>query len=203
MSSRRVLPRYLSPDCYAGLIGRWRLIRRKKLRMRIAHTSSHLGGLEFLLIRRKTLWNEISTVLRDIHPTVGPTASRTVSRLRILEEAFSRGFLGRLWSRTTTTDLILHGSEQRRSHTLQYVSFCKDRILVLCSLCVEEDERLQRLEFAAGLYGLYKIDVAVEILVSKELLNQGTAPCPNIRHDSMFQSRTDPRVPLVQVSISN
>mgnify|MGYP000894372718 CR=1 FL=1 len=54
----------------------------KSLIMKIVETYSHLNGLEFLLVHRKQLWNELNKVIRSVDATSCHTKGSKEKRIR-------------------------------------------------------------------------------------------------------------------------
>lgn len=156
--------------------------------MRIVQTQSHLGGLEFLMTRKRTVWDDIAD---SIAASSSPVRGTGQPDLTVFEDALSWAFPNRNWSETRTRECTLtpDGQGQSKSRPSEFVTFQKDRVMVQCSSWMGIHRRLRRLEWLAGLYRLDEIDVGVEILPAEEWLSRN------------FESRSDPRVPLVFVGV--
>jgi hypothetical protein len=169
--------------------------------MKIAETYSHLNGLEFLLVRRPTLWQEVQSVIAE----VDAGASRTkVSKEKTMEgrllfspvamnAAFKRLLREKDWDESRVSywvtrneklirkTLTLPADEQKREieaageapiFSYNQTDFVKDRVAV----------EVQFGKYAFVAYDLFvkhlafyigdRIDVGVEILPMKSLQSQ-------------------------------
>jgi hypothetical protein len=169
--------------------------------MKIAETYSHLNGLEFLLVHRPKLWEEIQDVIKGVDANRCRTKVSKERRMKgellfspiELNKAFKRYFRSRSWKESrvqywvTRSDklirktLTMPADEQKREieaagetpiFSYNQTDFVKDRVAV----------EVQFGKYAFVAYDLFvkhlafyigdRIDVGVEILPMKSLQSQ-------------------------------
>ncbi|MBI2918738.1 MAG: restriction endonuclease [Chloroflexi bacterium] len=175
--------------------------------MKIAETYSHLNGLEFLLVHKPTLWQEIQSVIADVDADSCRTKvskEKTMSgRLLFspieMNASFKRLLRGRSWDESRVSYWVTRGEklirrtlamsaeEQKREiesagetaiFSYNQTDFVKDRVAV----------EVQFGKYAFVAYDLFvkhlafyvgdRIDVGVEILPMKSLQSQMSSGVP-------------------------
>jgi hypothetical protein len=166
--------------------------------MNIAETHSHLNGLEYLLVRKPTLWREIQRVISAV--------DAGVCRTKVSEEKtmpgiplFSSGAMSAAFKRCLRMEAWeapILGPGQ--------TDFVKDRVAVEVQFgkyaFVAYDLFVKHLAFFIG----DRIDVGVEILPMKSLQSQmssGVAYYEGELYNVIRQGRGVPAVPLVLVGV--
>ncbi len=169
--------------------------------MKIAETYSHLNGLEFLLVRRPALWEEVQTVIEAVDAeqcrTKVSKEVRTLGKLLYspvdLNTSFNRLLRARGWSESRVSywvtrseklirkTLTMSAAEQKAAieaageipiHSYNQTDFVKDRVAI--------EVQFGKYSFVA--YDLFvkhlafyvgdQIDVGIEILPMKTLQQQ-------------------------------
>ena len=198
--------------------------------MQVVASYSHLGGKEFLLVRRGQLWDEIVAVVESVDSASCRQKSHRGDiryRARLLNESMSVGFTGHGWDRhsrlkfSVTSDehvlrsiVELQQREQqkaidnaglRRIDSYYESDFTKDRIAVEVQFgpidSISHDIFVKHsIQFLSGL-----IDVGVEIVPMKELQVNMSAS-EGYYEISLFNilrhGRNVPTVPLVLVGVA-
>jgi hypothetical protein len=166
--------------------------------MKIAETHSHLNGLEYLLVRRPTLWQEIQSAVADLDAS---KCLRKLSKEKTAEGQllFSPGAMSATLRRLLRRDgwgTPISGCNQ--------TDFVKDRVAVEVQFgkyaLVAYDLYVKHLAFYIGDH----IDVGVEILPMKSLQSQmssGVAYYEDECYNVIRQGRGVPAVPLVLIGI--
>lgn len=147
--------------------------------MRIVEHHSHLNGLEYLWVRKKSIWEEIGSIVESVDPHSCYSATET-------SEALKAAFGNHEW--------LEDGSD-----------LLKDRVAVEVRL--ESHPSMARELFARHLasYMHDRIDTGIEILPTKELQTQmpsGVAYYEDELYRLTQQGRGVPRVPLVLIGVA-
>jgi hypothetical protein len=198
--------------------------------MRIAETYSHLNGLEYLLVRKPTLWQEIQSVIAEVDANECRTKT---SEEKTLKEKFlyssidlAAAFMRELWEKSWNERkesyrvnqdekpickrLTMPAEEQNqetkaaietRTFIYNQLDYIKERVAV----------EAQFGEYTPVIYAkplaLYvgdRIDVGIEILPMKSLQNQmssGVGYYEGEFYNVVRQGRGVPAVPLVLIGI--
>lgn len=169
--------------------------------MRIAETYSHLNGLEFLLVHKRALWEEIQSVITQVDADKCRTKVSKEKRMKgrllfspiDMNAAFSRLLREKSWDESRVSywvtrseklirkTLTMSAAEQKREieaagempiFSYNQTDFVKDRVAV----------EVQFGKYAFVAYDLFvkhlafyvgdRIDVGIEILPMKSLQNQ-------------------------------
>ncbi|RKZ84231.1 MAG: restriction endonuclease [Candidatus Parabeggiatoa sp. nov. 1] len=164
--------------------------------MKIVETYSHLNGLEFLLVHKKGLWEEIQNVINEID---GETCKTKVSKEK------------RMKGRLLYSPIDLNKAFKEQLETKKWTEsrsrvrdFLKDRVAIEVQFgkysFVAYDLFAKHLAF----YVSDQIDVGIEILPMKSLQGQmssGVAYYEGELYNVIRQGRGVPAVPLVIIGI--
>ena len=198
--------------------------------MQVVASYSHLGGKEFLLVRRGQIWDEIVAVVESVDAASCRQKSHRGDikyRARLLNESISMEFVGRGWDRhsrlkfSVTSDehvlrniVKLQQREQQKAiddaglsriDSYYESDFAKERIAVEVQFgpidSVSHDIFVKHsIQFLSGL-----IDVGVEIVPMKELQANMSAS-EGYYEVSLFNilrhGRNVPAVPLVLIGVA-
>ena len=186
--------------------------------MKIVETHSHLNGLEYLLVRKPQLWQEIKEVIQEVDEKAPRT---TASKERNTKGFFQYGVVGiikafkrLLEDKDWTESWVAMSSEQQKEEieregsspmfNYNQTDFIKNRVAI----------EVQFGKYSFGAYDLFvkhlafyiddKIDVGVAILPMKQLQNQmssGVSYYEGELYNVISQERGVPAVPLVIVGI--
>jgi len=164
--------------------------------VKIVETYSHLNGLEFLLVHKKGLWEEIQNVINEID---GETCKTKVSKEK------------RMKGRLLYSPIDLNKAFKEQLETKKWTEsrsrvrdFLKDRVAIEVQFgkysFVAYDLFAKHLAF----YVSDQIDVGIEILPMKSLQGQmssGVAYYEGELYNVIRQGRGVPAVPLVIIGI--
>ena len=186
--------------------------------MRIVESHSHFNGLEYLLVHKPQLWQEIKDVIQEVGED---TSKTTVSKERDAKGLFqynpveiSKVFKSLFEDKNWTESWVAMSSVQQKEEIEQASSpaifdynqtdFVKDRVAI----------EVQFGKYSFGVYDLFvkhlafylddKIDVGIAILPMKQLQNQmssGVSHYEGELYNVIKQGRGVPAVPLVIVGI--
>lgn len=198
--------------------------------MEIAEIYSHFNGLEFLLVRKPSLWAEVKRVIALVDayaPEVVTANNRThinVSGSPAIFTQFGRHFHKRHWRGHNSNHLNKRSSTLRSKSTFQIqeasrefeageapilspgqIAFFKDRVAIEVQFgkysFVAYDLFVKHLAF----YVRDQIDVGIEILPMKALqqhMSSGPGYYEGELYNVIRNGRGVPAVPLVVVGIS-
>lgn len=186
--------------------------------MRIVEAHSHLNGLEYLLVHKPQLWEEIQDVIQEIDVDVCGTE---VSKEKTMKGQLfynpiemNKSFKGLLEDKQWAQSWIAMPPDQKREETertgsspnssYDQTDFMKDRVAI----------EVQFGKYSFGTYDLFvkhlafymddKIDVGIVILPMKQLQSQmssGVSCYEGELYNVIQQGRSVPAVPLVIVGI--
>ena len=186
--------------------------------MRIIETYSHLNGLEYLLVHKPQLWQEIKDVIQEVDEN---TSKATISKERNTKGLFqynpvemNKVFKRLLKDKEWTESWVAMSPEQQKEEIGQAGSspifsynqtdFVKDRVAIEVQFgkysFVAYDLFVKHLAFFMG----DKIDVGIEILPMKQLQSQmssGVSYYEGELYNVIRQGRGVPAVPLVIIGI--
>jgi Restriction endonuclease BglII len=169
--------------------------------MRIAETYSHLNGLEFLLIRRKELWDEVREVISHVDAAACRTKiskeQRSMGELKYSPQAMIKRFASALteqgWGKFTAAGQIFDYNQ---------TDFVKDRVAIEVQFgkyaFVAYDLFVKHLAF----YIRDEIDVGIEILPMKSIqqeMSSGPGYYEGELYNVIRNGRGVPGVPLVMI----
>lgn len=196
--------------------------------MKIANVHSHLYGLEFLVIRKPALWQEMQSIIAEVDSsqiaTTEPTefvAEEKLDQIKVTRQLSAR-LLANSWSESQGTHMApssdtrtTRNSDQNSQPTgidsgmhaccRDEISFVKERVAI--------DMPFGRHPFAKHLllYSGDVIDVGVEILPMKEMLQDaaggrrmstGIAYFEGEVYNILRHGRNSPPVPLLIIGIA-
>ena len=195
--------------------------------MQVAASYSHLGGKEFLLVRRGQIWDEIVDVVESVDAASCRQKGDDKYRARLLNESMYMGFTSHGWDRhsrlkfsVTSDERVLRSIVGLRQREQQKViddaglrridsyyesDFTKERIAVEVQFgpidSISHDIFVKHsIQFLSGL-----IDVGVEIVPMKELQASMSAS-EGYYEVSLFNilrhGRNVPAVPLVLIGVA-
>jgi hypothetical protein len=199
--------------------------------MQVVASYSHLGGKEFLQVRRGQIWDEIaSSVVESVDPASCSQKSRrgdTKYRARLLNESMSAGFVGHGWDKhsrlkfsVTSNERVLRSivelpqreqqktiddAELRRIDSYYESDFTKDRTAV--EVQFGPIDSISHDIFVKHPFQFLSgmIDVGVEIVPMKELQASMSAS-EGYYEVSLFNilrhGRNVPAVPLVLIGVA-
>ena len=186
--------------------------------MKIVETHSHLNGLEYLLVHKPQLWQEIKDVIQEVGEN---TSNTTVSKERNTKGFFQYGVVGMikafkrlLEDKDWTESWVAMSSDQQKEEieregsspmfNYKQTDFIKDRVAI----------DVQFGKYSFGAYDLFvkhlafyiddKIDVGIAILPMKQLqfqISSGVSYYEGELYNVIRQGRGVPAVPLVIVGI--
>lgn len=186
--------------------------------MKIVETHSHFNGLEYLLVHKPQLWQEIKDVIEKVGEN---TTKTTVSKERSTDDLFqynpaemNKSFKRLLEDKEWKESLVAMSPEQQREEieragsspifSYDQTDFVKDRVAIEVHFgkysLVAYDLFVKHLAFYMG----DKIDVGIVILPMKQLQNQmssGVSYYEGELYNVIRQGRGIPAVPLVILGI--
>ena len=198
--------------------------------MQVVSTYSHLGGKEFLLVRRAQIWDEIVAVVESVDAASCSQEGRKGEakyRARLLNESMSDGFVSHGWDKhsrlkfsVTSDEHVLRSIVEFKQHEQQKViddaglsridsyyesDFTKDEVAVEVQFgpidSMSHDIFVKHpVQFFSGM-----INVGVEIVPMKELQASMSAS-EGYYEVSLFNilrhGRNVPAVPLVLIGVA-
>lgn len=191
--------------------------------MRVADVYSHFNGLEYLLIRKPSLWEEVCSIIARVDlPHIHPRrSSRTASERKTFSSAmiaadFSDHLREKNWSKPPTTHatpkhVLGKRVSLRQNNVLPAFSdynqtdFVKERVAIEVQFgkyaFVAYDLFVKHLAF----YVRDEIDVGIEILPMKSLqaeMSSGPGYYEGELYNVIRNGRGVPGVPLVMIGIA-
>ncbi len=197
--------------------------------MKVVEFYSHYNGLEFLLVHKKTLWEEVKEVISKVNAENCKIRNAIKGRIQYSIKEFNKSF-GKLlksnnWEeiginvgkisdeKLIRKTLSLDPEEQKRKieaagsqpiFSYNQTDFVKDRVAIEIQFgkysFVAYDLFVKHLAFYIG----DKIDVGIEILPMKSLqsrMSSGIAYYEGELYNVIRQGRGVPAVPLVLIGI--
>jgi hypothetical protein len=198
--------------------------------MKMAQIHSHLNGLEFLLVHKLNLWNEVQEVIAGVDVDIREAAAfsrkqvdeQPLYSLADMHDAFEQKLIERAWRERNigyegedeyirepvfAASQNLEGENVVSNHVMIYpchTSRIKERIAIEVQFgkyaFVAYDLFVKHLAFYVG----DQIDVGIEILPMKSLqaqMSSGVAYYEGELYNVIRQGRGVPSVPLVLIGL--
>lgn len=178
--------------------------------MRIAEYYSHFNGLEFILIQKPDIWEEIETVISSVHAgeytikinnNSENKSNIQYSNIDVINN-FSRFFLKHGWKKLQEKNY--YNEPDRSINSLQQTDFVKDRIAIEIQFGRQFSTPQYVFTTPLAFYICDYIDVGIEVLPTKALqeeMSSGVSYYEGELYNVVRQGRGVPAVPLVLVGI--
>lgn len=190
--------------------------------MRIVTHYSHLNGVEFLLVHKPQLWQEIQRVIMGLNAAACRTKVSKEKRTKdkvlyspiAMNTALSTAFKMHAWGESRTSYWVTSPKQQKAEiegagltpiFSYNQTDFVKDRVAVEVQFgkysFVAYDLFVKHMAFFVG----NVIDVGIEILPMKELqeeMSSGVAYYEGELYNLIREGRGVPAVPLILIGIA-